>query len=347
MTLYLNKPLVSICIPTYNKGEYIKQTLDSLVNQSYEKIEIIVYDNNSTDNTRSIINDYSSSRRMFYYKNQTNIGCYNNCNKCIKKARGEFIAIYHSDDIYDKDIVKKEVNILESSPYIGAVFTLGKIINKDGKLIGENVLPPLLSDKIIFNFQEIFSTLLWHENTFLLFPTFMARRRIFEEVGLFNEKRFNTGSDLEMWLRILRKYKIAILNEKLINRRVSILQGTFSYNYLRTDRADHFLVMDYYLMKSNSLDEQVNGRALRQYEFQKSYDCLIRAINLLVLNKSDIARKLLDESFRFNTSKTLMEDFSIKKTIKVVLIITLRIATKVGLGKLIGIIFKKILYRLK
>ena len=105
--------------------------------------------------------------------------------------------------------------------------------------------------------------------------------------------------------------------------------------------------MDYYLIKSNSLDEQVSGRILRQYEFQKSYDCLVRVINLLVLNKSDRAKKLLDKSLRFDTFRALMEDFSIKKTMKMVFIIILWITTKVGLGRLTGIILKIILFRLK
>jgi len=347
MVLYRNKPLVSVCIPTYNSALYLKESLESIIHQTYDNLEIIVSDNASEDNTESIVKSYNSHSEIYFYKNLTNIGCYNNYNKCISLVKGEFIAIYHSDDIYDEGIVEKEVNFLEDNPCAGAVFTLGKIIGDSGRIIGKNDLPSMLSNMNIFDFQEIFCALLKYGNSFLICPTFMARRKIFKEIGLFNEKKFNTSADLEMWLRISKKYPIGIINEKLINRRLSWSQGTTTYNYERMQKADFFIVMDYYLIESNFLDGRISGRLLRQYEFQKSYDCLIRAINLLVLDKSDRAKKLLDKSLRFDTFRALMEDFSIKKTMKVVFIIILWIATKVGLGRLTGIILKKILYRLK
>jgi len=119
-----NNKLVSICIPTYNSEKYIERTLKSIINQTYQNIEIIVSDNASTDDTYNIVSRLSKQEnRLKLYRNDCNLGFCANINKAVQIASSNIIAIFHSDDIYHETIVEKELLILESNINIKGVFS--------------------------------------------------------------------------------------------------------------------------------------------------------------------------------------------------------------------------------
>ena len=124
-----NYPLVSICIPTYNNARFLRECLDSIVNQTYQNKEIIIVDNASTDETKKIVKEYVEKYKVKYYRNKKNIGGEANFTRCIELAKGEFIAIYHSDDIYLPNMVEKQVQVFQDNSTLGAVFTSANIIN--------------------------------------------------------------------------------------------------------------------------------------------------------------------------------------------------------------------------
>ena len=339
MMLNRNKPLVSVCIPTYNSAPYLKESLESIINQTYHNLEIIISDNNSEDDTELIVKSYNSQHEIYFYRNLTNIGCYNNYNKCISLANGEFIAIYHSDDIYEQNIVEKEVEFLQNHPKVGAIFSLDKLINENGKIIGETNIPKELKNKSVFNFNETYKALLKNGNTFLRTPTFMTRTSIYNKIGLFNEKDFETSADLEMWLRILEKYEIGILDQTLMKHRISISSGTTSYLNKRTKRADFFLVMDHFVA-SPTLTTKIKEKFWKRYEYYKDLDEAYLARNFLKRGKTNKAKNLLNKvlsiSFIINSFKGLN---GIKQLI---ITIVLFLGIKVGFGKLFGNILRTI-----
>ena len=99
-----NPPLVSIGIPTYNRADgFLKQALQSAVNQTYGNIEIIVSDNCSTDHTEDLVNEFSDSR-IKYIKHNNNIGANNNFNFCVNSAKGDYFLLLHDDDLIDPDM---------------------------------------------------------------------------------------------------------------------------------------------------------------------------------------------------------------------------------------------------
>jgi len=112
----MKSPLVSICIPCYNCEKYIKDTLISAINQTYKNIEIVIVDNNSTDNSWEIIKKfkekYISKVKIKTYKNNKNIGMTPNWNRCIKLAKGDYISFFHADDIYNKNLIKQSVDLI-------------------------------------------------------------------------------------------------------------------------------------------------------------------------------------------------------------------------------------------
>ncbi|MCO5383612.1 MAG: glycosyltransferase [Methanosarcina barkeri] len=157
-----NPPLVSICIPVYNSEKTIVSTLQSILNQTYQNLEIIIVDNASTDNTLDLIGKLTDPR-IIIYKNSVNIGAEKNFSKCIELATGDYIAIFHSDDLYKQEMVQKQVQAFQENPSIGAVFTLANQINEQGEVIGEYKLPVELKNNGTYCFSEIINLILKKE----------------------------------------------------------------------------------------------------------------------------------------------------------------------------------------
>ena len=92
-------PKVTIGIPTYNSEGYLRMSLDSIANQTYKDIEVIISDNHSSDHTCEIAQEYVERYGWTLNVNAKNIGAADNFNKLIELSHGEFVAIYHADDI--------------------------------------------------------------------------------------------------------------------------------------------------------------------------------------------------------------------------------------------------------
>lgn len=129
------KPLVSVCIPAYNNAAYIKETIDSILKQTYENIELVICDDKSTDATAAVIEGIKDSR-IKLYKNDKNLGMSGNWNNCLKKCQGEFIKLVCADDILREDCLEKEVQALLENPSAVLAESDTKLLDLDGKAKG-------------------------------------------------------------------------------------------------------------------------------------------------------------------------------------------------------------------
>lgn len=225
MEIILKK--VSICIPTYNSEKYITETLNSIAAQTHGDLEVIISDNASTDKTIEIATNYCDKYGWKLYQNTNNIGAGNNFNRLIELATGEYIAIYHADDIYDSTIIEESVKMLQKHPEIGFVGTEANIINEEGKIIGEFTRPPkfINSKKTIMMFDDVFEGIIRH--VMLVTPSIMVRREMYGQYGLFLvNSKFGAAGDYELWLRFAYYQKVAILDKKLMNYRIHGQQGS-------------------------------------------------------------------------------------------------------------------------
>ncbi len=300
-----NDVLVSICIPSYNAEETIGKTIRSILAQTYRNLEIIVVDNASTDSTLSILNQFND-KRIKIYKNRKNIGAERNWNVCIELAQGEYIAIFHADDIYDSTIVEKQLKILKGDNEIKAVFTRAKYIDRYEKIIGESEIPMDLGYKRHYDFPEIFISILRNNNSFLKCPSAMVRALVYKQLKIFRVDLFGTSADLDMWLRILEQGHIAILNEALLCYRISNFQGSFKYNNLRTEEADYFRVMNFYL--ENEIVKDLPNAALINYELERSRDRITRSINYLLMREHIEAKRLLRKNISAKALKLVPQN---------------------------------------
>ena len=121
--------LVSIIIPCYNYGEYVKKSIDSALGQTYDNIEVVIIDNGSTDNSYSVIKEFSSDRRVKIFKFDKNIPPGNKdyvVGYAILKSKGKYISLLMADDWYFPDKIKKQVELFNKSPNsVGVVYCHG------------------------------------------------------------------------------------------------------------------------------------------------------------------------------------------------------------------------------
>ena len=127
----MNKKLVTVIMPVYNGLPYVIEAIESVLNQTYENIEFIVINDASNDGTLEELSKYES--KLTLISNSDNLGIYGTMNRGIELANGEYIAIYHADDIYLPTIVEKEVEFLETYPDCGAVFCADIFVDKNAK----------------------------------------------------------------------------------------------------------------------------------------------------------------------------------------------------------------------
>ena len=285
------RPLVSIVVPTYNGARFLREALDSLLAQTYENIEIILLDDASTDATSQVAAEYGD--RIKYIRQPSNLGIYDNVNAGIALARGEFVATYHADDIYLPTIVQQQVEYLLAHPDVGAVFCSDIFVDAEGREYGRIVLPADVRGERPLNYPTVVNALLKHKNRFLVCPTAMVRAAVHRDVGVYNQSRYRNSSDLEMWLRIARRYPIAVLESHLMKYRHFHGNSSQRYHYLRTVPENFFMIMDEYL--NLGARAVAAPQSLVSYEAHRSEDRLMAAISHYIKGELALGRRTLHD----------------------------------------------------
>jgi glycosyltransferase involved in cell wall biosynthesis len=274
-------PLVSVIVPVFNGERYLRESLDSLLAQTYPRFEILVMDDASTDSTADILASYKD--RITTHRQPRNGGQFTNVNDGILRARGEYVAVYHADDIYEPTIVEREVAFLQAYPEAAAVFSLSVFIDVLGRECGRVRVPAEVKVGGPVDHRMILHALLLHKNTFICGPTSMVRASVYKDVGPYREDVFGIASDLEMWVRIAEKRPIGILDEYLHRYRFG--HGNLSQKYYRhrTELERYFHIMDECLRRRGS--DTVVADAMAAFEAYRAEDYLMIAVNLYILDR--------------------------------------------------------------
>ena len=131
-------PLVTIAVPTYNRADrYLRQAVESALDQTYSNVEVIVSDNCSADNTEALIKGYSAPR-LRYFRQVKNIGANNNFNFCVEQARGDYFLLLQDDDLIDCDFAEVCMQAAGYNTDIGIIRTGTRVIDSDGKVLKES-----------------------------------------------------------------------------------------------------------------------------------------------------------------------------------------------------------------
>ena len=133
MTAAHAAPLVSIIVPSYNQGRFLRQTLDSIFRQGYQPLEVIVMDGASKDETVPILKEYAARYPELHWVSEPDKGVVEAVNKGLARARGTYAGIQSSDDLYLPGAIAEAVALLEGNPGVGLACADIEILEEDGR----------------------------------------------------------------------------------------------------------------------------------------------------------------------------------------------------------------------
>jgi len=196
----VNVPLVSIVIPTYNYGRFVEQAIDSALAQTYEKVEVIVVDDGSTDDTSDRLQRFDGRIRVIHQKNQ---GLSAARNTGIRAATGALVALLDSDDAFHPRKIERQAWAFESRPNLALVGT--------GRFSDEPPTWSALGKEPLLSFPRLEELVV---RTCFAPSSAMIRKECFDEVGLFDTS-LRSVEDRDMWIRIGARRPVAIVEEPL------------------------------------------------------------------------------------------------------------------------------------
>lgn len=206
----MKKGLVSVIVPNYNYADFIGKTLESVLNQTYTDTEIIVVDDCSTDDSRSIVRSYGEKVRLVEQKE--NQGVSNARNRGVAESEGEYIAFLDADDIWLPDKIERQLEIFRDDSEVGFVHCSVTLIDPDEQPMSD------ITDGGKGHIADAFLT--FNGGAVIgAGSTGILLRDVFEDVGGF-DPRLSTAADWDFCYRVATKYKIGFVDQPKVLYRV-------------------------------------------------------------------------------------------------------------------------------
>jgi len=242
--------LISVIIPAYNAEKTIKQTIDSVLTQTYENLELIIIDDGSKDKTLEIIKGIDDKRiKVCSYMNS---GLSTARNRGLLISNGDFISFIDSDDTWTRDKLELQVKALENNPEAGAAYSWTLLVDQEGSFLGK--ICPIYEGYIN---QELFLS-----NFVASGSNLMLRKECFSFVGLF-DTRLGACEDWDYYLRISLQYPfvcvpkfniIYLIHTDTNSNSMSLNVENMEKNILRvTDKAINMAPIELQVLKKKSL----------------------------------------------------------------------------------------------
>ncbi len=272
---------ISVLIPCYNAGKYIEEALDSILNQTYRNLEILLIDDGSSDNTKQIIIDYAArDGRIIPAFNETNMGLIRTLNKGVKSATGKYIARMDADDVSALNRIEVILNAFLANPDLDVISAGYRFLTTKG-VIERRAYPKATLSKAL-RFVSFFCTPVNH-------PCVMARTEIFKE-NPFDEEYIHS-EDYELFSRLLSKgYKFSNLNEPLYCLRMNpeSVSNRFEQLQISTHMRISVMNIDYYYGKQ--YDFFLHKVIVNRISFDVSFELLANSLVTLQLLRDDYVR---------------------------------------------------------
>jgi glycosyltransferase involved in cell wall biosynthesis len=190
-TLTIVVPLVTVVTPSFNQGRFIRATIESVLNQDYPRIEYLVMDGGSTDETVSILREYSGRIR---WVSEPDRGQAHAINKGWRQSSGSIVAYLNSDDVYLPGAIARGVAALDAHPEAAAVYGEGYHVDEAGVILERYPTEPFDADRL-------------REACYICQPTVFLRRDCVERVGYLDES-LRYCMDYDLWIRLARTGKV-------------------------------------------------------------------------------------------------------------------------------------------
>ena len=315
-----NFPTVSVILTSYNHASYVAAAIESVLNQTFADFELLIIDDGSTDDSREIIKGFSDSRiKLFLY--EENRGPVIAIREAVNSARGKYIAVHHSDDLWTPEKLARQVAFLDANPNYAACFTRVEFVDECGNIRSlehgdsyENVFDqPNRSRAKWLNYFFYNANCLCH-------PSAMLRREVYEKFHLLEVHGFWQLPDYLMWIRLCFHAEIFILPERLtlFRLRRARQENTSATTFDRLVRADtefFFIAREFvYNFTDNKFfldvfpEAQrfvVNGQINRRFAFAQI--CLEKTSSAFQLVGLDLLKELLNSPANAAEIKTLYD----------------------------------------
>lgn len=195
----MTKPKISVLMPVYNAEKYLREAIDSILNQTFKDFEFLIINDASTDNSKKIIFSYSD-RRISYLENNKNLGLPRTLNKGLRLAKADYVARMDADDVSLPDRLEKQLLIVERGDNVGLVASWITLIDENNNEIGD-----WRADRENNSPEEIFYTLFF--GNCLAHSSVFYKKDIVLKIGGYNES-FERAQDYELWTRLAKSTKI-------------------------------------------------------------------------------------------------------------------------------------------
>lgn len=225
----MNQPQVSVIIPNYNYANYLRETIDSVLNQTYVNIEIIVVDDGSKDGSKKILESYGRKIKVIFQKNQGVSAARNNG---IAESKGEYVAFLDADDVWLPKKIEKQIEKFSADKELGLVHVGVEEIDDKGNFLNKKIdgMEGWVSDELLLFRRPV----LGGGGSGMMIP-----RKVFDEIGGF-DLRLATSADWDLCYQVSSLYRIGFVPDILLKYRIhgSNMHGNIS-------RMEHEMLIGY------------------------------------------------------------------------------------------------------
>ncbi|WP_456460850.1 glycosyltransferase [Reichenbachiella sp.] len=209
----VKNPLVSVICLCYNQARFVKEALDSVVNQTYSMIELIVVDDGSNDDSKAVIKEWREDHEEVPFVNlKDNVGNTTAFNQGLKLASGKYVIDLAADDVLLKNRVERQVEFFESlHSAVGVIYSDALYIDENGKVLHQHFASPRFKPYE----GEIYEKLI--DTYFIPPPTMMVKKEVFDELKGYDGSL--AYEDFDFWVRSSRNWRYGYQRESLIHIR--------------------------------------------------------------------------------------------------------------------------------
>lgn len=198
-----SEKLVSIIMPSYNTGLYIADSIQSVIEQTYQNWELIIVDDCSVDNTDEVVAEFQD-QRIHYLKNDTNSGAAVSRNRALREAKGKWIAFLDSDDLWYPTKLEEQISFMTKNMYYFS-YTNYEEMDSDGSLTGVQVTgPKKITKRGMYRY---------------CWPGCLTVMYDAEKIGLIQIENIKKNNDYAMWLKVCQKADCYLLDKCLAQYR--------------------------------------------------------------------------------------------------------------------------------
>ena len=198
------KGLVSVIMPSWNTGRFIAKSIQSVIEQTYTNWELLIVDDCSSDNTDEVIANFHD-KRIFYFKNEKNVGAALSRNRALREARGEWIAFLDSDDLWEPQKLEKQLAFMNQNGYVFSYHNYEKIDEEDRPLHIHVSGPEIVTKQDMYNYG---------------YPGCLTFMYSAEALGLIQIKDIKKNNDYAILLKLCKKADCYLLKENLAKYRI-------------------------------------------------------------------------------------------------------------------------------